>query len=84
MSVKIIPSVAVVIKDDHDLVCAFLDWALKNRVWSLRETGGSTGLGGHSACYPAEHSARITKFFRAYKQTKAKTKYDRERETGHG
>lgn len=68
MSVKIIPSVAVVIKDDHDLVCAFLDWALKNRVWSLRETGGGTGLGGHSACYAAEHSARITKFFRTYKQ----------------
>ncbi len=67
MSVKLIPSVVVVVKDDHDLVCAFMDWALKNRVYSVREAGGGSGLGSMSSVYPAEHSARITKFFRAQK-----------------
>lgn len=67
MSVKLIPSVVVVVKDDHDLVCAFMDWALKNRIYSVREAGGGSGLGSMSGVYPAEHSARITKFFRTQK-----------------
>lgn len=73
MSAKVIQSVVVVIRDDHDLVIAFLDWALKNQIYSLREGGGYTGQGAHVASYAAEHSARITKFLRANKSRKAKT-----------
>lgn len=73
MSAKLIPSVIVVIKDDPALVTAFLDWALENRIYSLREGGGYTGQGRHVASYAPEHSARITKFLRANKSKRVKT-----------
>ena len=62
MSAKVIQSVVVVIRDDHDLVTAFLDWALKNQIYSLREGGGYTGQGAHVASYPLHHAERIEKW----------------------
>lgn len=63
MAVKAINAVVVLIEDDQQMVIDFLDWSLKNRIFTIRTTGGWTGRGGHCATYPAEHAGKIRSFF---------------------
>jgi hypothetical protein len=74
MSVKIIDAVYVRIKDDHDLVVAFLDWTLTNQVFPIRGTGGYSGRGGYGYLHETKHKPAIDKFFKDYKKNKKKPK----------
>lgn len=59
---SITPAVHVMIEDDRKLTLAFLDWAGKERIYPLKNTGGATGPDFVSLIYPEHHRAAIQKF----------------------
>lgn len=62
MTAKLTPAIHVSIKDDRKLTLAFLDWALAERIHTLRDAGGAVGGDFVSQTYDGRHADKITKF----------------------
>lgn len=71
MTVSIERTVLVTVKNDPELVLAFLEWGLANRVYSIKSGGGHTYL---SSTFDAEDGPKIEKFFRDWKNAKRREK----------
>lgn len=61
MSVELFDAVRVEIRDDYELVRAFIQWQLDTGTYGFR--GSSSGLGNSTDTFPAEYKPQLEAFF---------------------
>lgn len=70
---RVTEALHIVIRNDPELVKAYLDWRIENHIYTLPLSGGSSGPGFIIETISADHRESIKAFFKGWKKKKMKS-----------